>query len=444
MTKEASYRQLYSDFTAIYQRALAAVDPEQAVFSYLQEHPVPTDHYQRIFLVGAGKGAVPMARGVEKVLGNRLQAGLVVVKDGHGGQLERTRVLEASHPEPDERGVEATRRITSFMEEELTAEDLLIVLLSGGGSALLPLPVEDLTLAEKKQATSVLIRCGADIHEINAIRKHISQVKGGRLLEFSNGATVLALVLSDVVGDDFSSIASGPTSGDPSTYNDCLEILERYRIEDELPASVVSYLKAGAEGGPDAPPETPKPGDARFDKVTNALVATNFSALQAAADQASKAGYQPLILTSSLSGRTADAARFHVAIAREMLRSGNPLPPPCCIISGGETTLQVQGKGKGGRNMEFALWCIHEIRHWQEAPLLFASLGSDGTDGPTDAAGATASFATLSRARARNLSTADFLRRNDSYHFFEAVDDLIVTGPTRTNVMDLHFILVGK
>jgi len=435
--------ELRGALTTIYTAALEAADPEKAVLEHLKARPLEADRHEGIYLAGIGKAAAPMAHAVESVLGDHLRAGLIIVKDGHGGPLEKTEVLEASHPQPDARGERAARKLTRFLKGNLTPDDLLVFLISGGGSALFPLPVSDLTLEDKQRVTAVLIRCGADIHEINTIRKHLSQVKGGRLLDFTNGARVLSLVLSDVIGDEFASIASGPTAGDPTTFADCLEIVDRYGIADELPQAAVDYLRRGDSGGPNGPAETPKPGDSRFETVKNVLVANNFRALLRAADAARRAGLEPLILSSSIDGNTNDVAKAHVALAREVLSSGHPLSPPCCIISGGETTVQLRGDGKGGRNMEFVLQCAHEVRHWPDRPVLFCSLGSDGTDGPTDAAGAVASLDTLRKAREHGLDTADFLRRNDSYHFFEPLGDLIKTGPTRTNVMDLRFVLVG-
>jgi len=423
---------------------LKAVDPEQSVRRYLEDGSVDPTAYRRIWLAGFGKAGVPMARAVEEVLGDRLEGGIITVKDGHGGTLRKIRILEAAHPEPDQRGVNAAAEILEFLKRNLKPDDLLILVISGGGSALFPMPVPGLTLADKQATTSVLIRCGAAIQEINAIRKHLSEVKGGRLLEHTNGASVLSLVLSDVIGDDFSSIASGPTSGDPTTFQQCLSIIDRYGIEPDLPASVVEYLKAGASGRQDAPSETPKPGDPRFQKVRNVLVANNFCGLEAAAARASELGYTPMILSSSIAGETRDVAGVHVSIAEEVLRTGNPLPPPCCLISGGETTVKLRGDGLGGRNMEFALHCARLIRDWGDRPVLFAGLGSDGNDGPTNAAGAIAVPQTAAEAEKRGLDIDDFARRNDSYHYFQPLGDLIITGPTRTNVMDFRFILIDS
>lgn len=436
-------QQLRKALKRIYESALEAVDPEEAVLGYLNRSPRDWTRYRRILLAGIGKAGVPMARGVERGFGDLLHRGLVIVKDGHGGQLEKTEVIEASHPQPDARGVEGARRLVELLREELGPEDLLVFVVSGGGSALLPLPVASLSLEDKQEVTRVLIGCGAGIREINAIRKHLSRVKGGRLVESTNGAEVLTLILSDVVGDDFASIASGPTAGDPTTFPDCLEIIERYGIESELPQRAVDYLRRGARGGEEAPVETPKPDDPRFERVRNVLVASNYQALAAAAEAARTEGLDPLILSSSMEGDTAEVAQVHVALAREVMASGNPLAPPCCLISGGETTVRLKGDGKGGRNMEFVLCCALEVSEWTDNPVLFASLGSDGNDGPTDAAGAVAEIGTVRKARELGIEASDYLRRNDSYHFFEKLNDLIITGPTRTNVMDLRFILVG-
>ena len=436
---------LRSALEQIQSSALEAVEPEQAVSRLLNRE---NDRLQvadriyslsdrRVFLVGAGKAGVPMARAVEGVLGEKLEMGLVVVKYGHSGRLQKTTVLEGGHPEPDEGGYQATQHLLTFLRQNLQESDLLIVVISGGGSALLPAPVSAITFEEKQATTSLLLKSEATIQEINAIRKHLSRIKGGRLLDYTQGAEVMTLLLSDVVGDDPASIASGLTSADPTTFQQCVEILHRQGIEEKVPASVLEYLRSGEE-------ETPKPGDPRLGMVQNAIVGCNTQALQAAAEQARVLGFSPLILSSSMTGNTADVALLHVAVAREVLGSGHPIAPPCCIISGGETTVRISGTGKGGRNQEFALWCAREIADWSHTDVLFASLGSDGTDGPTDAAGAVASPATAQLARAKGMSIQDHLDRNDSYHFFAQLGDLIMTGPTLTNVMDLHFVLIDR
>ncbi|MFB3905623.1 MAG: glycerate kinase [Acidobacteriota bacterium] len=433
----------------IYQQALHSVDPEAAVQRFLTrqgdslrlaDRAYSLSSFRRVCAVGFGKAGVPMARAVEAVLGDQLDGGLVIVKYGHGGQLRTIQVLEAGHPEPDEAGEAGATSLLGLVNG-LSAQDLLIVLISGGGSALVPAPVPGVSLEDKKRTTALLLKCGATIHEMNCIRKHLSRIKGGRLLNHVNGATVLALMLSDVVGDDMSTIASGPTVPDPTTFTEALEILTRYRLEAEAPASVWSYLERGAAGAPEAP-ETLKPGGAERLKVQNLIVGSNFLGLQAAAEKSRELGFAPLILSSSIEGNTADVAKVHVALAREILATGNPIGRPCCLISGGETTVKVAGSGKGGRNQEFALWCAREAAGWAEKRILFASLGSDGTDGPTDAAGAVADPCSAARGQALNLSVDDHLARHDSYNFFKPLNDLIMTGPTRTNVMDFRFVLI--
>lgn len=439
---------LKSALEQIYRAALEAVDPARAVASFLRragsrltvgDQVYRLDKFRRVYLVGAGKAAVPMARAVEGVLADRLTGGLIVVQYGHGGTLQKTRVIEAGHPEPDGAGLEGARELLDFLQGKLSREDLLMVVISGGGSALLPAPAPKVPFEDKKETTSILLKCGATIEEMNTIRKHLSRIKGGRLIEHAQGARMAALLLSDVMGDDLTSIASGPTVPDPTTFADALKIIQRYRLEDRLPDSVLRYLRAGARGQRE---ETPKPGDSRFRDVQNLVVGSNIIGLRAAAARARSLGFVPLILSSSLGGDTGEVAKLHTAIAREILNTGNPISPPCCLISGGETTVRVRGTGKGGRNQEFALCCAQSIAAWKEA-VLFASLGSDGTDGPTDAAGAQASPETAQRASQKGLSIPDHLDRNDSYHFFKELGELILTGPTQTNVMDFRFVLIG-
>jgi len=434
----------------IYEHALRSVDPEAAVHRFLTregdtlslaDRTYRLSSFRRVVVAGFGKAGVPMAKAVEDLLGVRLDEGLVIVKYGHGGPLQKTRVIEAGHPEPDQAGQAGAARLLELLAG-LDAGNLLIRLISGGGSALVPAPVAGVSLEDKKKTTALLLRCGATIHELNCVRKHVSRIKGGRLLNHVNGVTVLALMLSDVVGDDMSTIASGSTVPDPTAVADALAILRHYGLGSEVPESVRSYLERGAAGDPQAP-ETLKPGEAEKLKVQNLIVGSNFLGLKAAAEKSLQLGFAPLILSSSIEGDTADVARVHVAIAREVITTGNPVARPCCLISGGETTVKVTGSGKGGRSQEFALWCARETAGWPDQSILFASVGSDGTDGPTDAAGARADPCSVSRGKALNLDVNDYLSRHDSYNFFQPLDDLIITGPTRTNVMDFRFVLIG-
>ena len=441
---------LRADVKQIYQAALTAADPYTSVLDKVTLRGdvlsvggqcYSLNRYRRVHLLGAGKASAAMARAIINLLGERLQGGVLVVRDLPDEASPQVKILQAGHPEPDERGLEASRQWIQYLEDELSAEDLLLVLLSGGASALLPAPVEPISLADKQETTRALLTCGATIHEINIIRKHLSRLKGGRLLSHT-GAAVVTLLVSDVVGDDPSTIGSGPTSPDPSTFADCLEVIRRYQITSRIPEKVLRYLQAGARSGGSS--ETLKETDPLSRRAQNCLVSSNRESLQAAAQKAAALGYQPLILSSSIQGNAADLARFYVAMVTGILATGHPLSAPCCLLSGGEATVRVKGPGKGGRNQEFALWCLHETQSWESQPVLFASLGSDGSDGPTDAAGAVVSPATRARARELQLDSGDYLHRNDSYHFFQQLNDLIITGPTGTNVMDFHFALVGR
>jgi hydroxypyruvate reductase len=293
-------------------------------------------------------------------------------------------------------------------------------------------------LAEKQQTTEILLNCGATINEINAVRKHISKTKGGRLAQAAYPATLIALILSDIIGDSLESIASGPTVPDTSTFSDCLRIIQRYEIEEKIPPAVKAFLERGAKGEVD---ETPKASNPVFQKVRNILVGSNRLALEAAKQRAQALGYETLLLSSFVEGETKTVAVVHTAMAREILATGNPVARPACVISGGETTVTIRGTGVGGRNQEFALAAAIKIDGMDRVVIL--SGGTDGTDGPTDAAGAIVDDTTLGRARAAGLDAEAFLRNNDSYHFFQSTGDLLMTGPTYTNVMDLHVMLVA-
>ncbi|HTU01579.1 MAG TPA: glycerate kinase, partial [Candidatus Sulfotelmatobacter sp.] len=363
--------------------------------------------------------------------------GVVVTKYGHVQPTKRVRIHEAGHPVPDDAGLAGAQAVLNEVRG-LEADDLIIVVVSGGGSALLPAPVPGITLAEKQALTKALLACGADIREMNTIRKHISQIKGGQLARAAAPARVLTLILSDIVGDPLDAIASGPTVPDPTTYQDALAILDKYKIRGQVPVSIVKHLEAGAAG---KITETPKPDDPLFTRVENVMVASNIQALQAAAEAARVAGLTPMILSSSIEGETRDIARMHAALGREARETGNPAPPPVCLISGGETTVTLKGRGKGGRSQEFVLAAVLDIAGLQDVVIL--SAGTDGTDGPTDAAGAVADGDTLRRAQALGLHPRAALDDNDAYPFFKHLDDLVITGPTRTNVMDVRLVLVG-
>jgi hydroxypyruvate reductase len=420
---------LRADAKAIVKAALAAADPTAAVQAALRARR-DLGRYDRIFVVGAGKAGGTMARAAVKVLGKRIFAGCVNVKDGDRAKANGIELHPCGHPVPDERGVEGARRIADLCASA-GEKDLVVCLLSGGASALTPYPAPPITLAEKQQTTQLMLASGANIHELNALRKHISLFKGGQLARLAAPAKVLSLILSDVVGDNLDVIGSGPTAPDESTFATALSVLDKYELRDRVPASVRQLLERG-EG------ETPKPGDAVFRNVENLIVGSNQKSLEAAAKAAKSLGYRTMILASTIEGETRDVARMHAAIARQIRVLGQPLRAPACVISGGETTVTLRGKGKGGRNQEFALAAAPDIAGLDDTLIL--SIGTDGTDGPTDAAGALADGNTVCRSQ---ISAEEALRSNDSYPYFKALRDLIITGSTGTNVMDLHIILVG-
>jgi hydroxypyruvate reductase len=437
---------LRQDALNIFHSALAAVDPEEAIRRHLRleagilsvgDRCYELSACERILVVGAGKAVAPMAKALEDLLGDRITAGILVVKDGHGLPLKKIRIQEAGHPVPDERGVAGTLEILKLLESA-GKRDLVICLISGGGSALLIAPSEGIRLADKQAATKNLLACGATIHEINTIRKHLSRAKGGQLARAAHPAAVLSLILSDVVGDDLDVIGSGPTVPDHSVFQDAIEILQRYEIWDRTPGSVRDRLSQGA-GGIIA--ETPKPGDPAFQCSAQVLVGSCLRALDAAAQTAAGLGYSPLILSSKVEGEAREVAKAFAAIGKEILSSHHPLKPPACLLMGGETTVTLQGEGRGGRNQEFVLAGAIALDGTER--IVFLAGGTDGTDGPTDAAGAIGDGLTIARARALGMNPFAFLKRSDSYHFFKPLNDLILTGPTRPNVMDVYMILVG-
>ncbi|MCP4134963.1 MAG: glycerate kinase [bacterium] len=435
---------------AIYKAAINAVNPEVAVRTHLtlegdklvlladgnplKEYDI--SRYERIFVVGAGKATSPMAKAVEGILGNRISSGCVCVKYGYTEELSKIEIVEASHPIPDANGVEGAKKIRAILEDA-GEKDLVISLISGGGSALLPLPPEPITLDEKRETTDLLLKSGAAINEINALRKHLSLVKGGNMAKAAHPATVINLMISDVVGDHMDVIASGPFVPDNSTFALAQGIIEKYGLSGKVPASVASHIKAGVEGGIE---ENPGKESDIFGNITNLIIASNIIALKAAKKEAEQQGYSTIILSSLIEGDTKDAACWHSRIAQEIRASSNPTTRPACVISGGETTVMVTGEGLGGRNMEFgiqAACCIEGI-----PGITMASVGTDGSDGPTDAAGAVADGDTIRKAKEKGLDIEQYIAKNDSYHFFEEIGDLIITGPTNTNVMDVRIVLV--
>lgn len=406
----------------------------------------------RIFVTGMGKASAKMAAGLERALGSRIAGGLVAVKEGHVEPLERVRLIEAGHPVPDGRSQAAAAAILGLgasLGTRLTERDLVIALVSGGGSAILCAPAPGLTLEDKIGATRLLLASGATINEVNCVRKHLSAVKGGRFAAALAPASVLALILSDVIGDDLDAIASGPTVPDPTSYADAIEIVRRYGIESKLPAPVAERLRAGAAGGPGAggpgaPSETPKAGDPAFARARTLLVGTNRLALAAAEAEARRLGYNSLVLSSRITGEAREIAMAFLGIGKDIAASDFPVAKPACVIAGGETTVTLRGDGTGGRNQEMALAFMAALGRSPKdgERLTFLSAGTDGNDGPTDAAGAAVSLGLYRSAIAAGLDPEAALANNDSNTFFKKAGGLVDTGPTNTNVCDVQVLLV--
>ncbi|HEX8874137.1 MAG TPA: glycerate kinase [Nitrosospira sp.] len=433
-TQEYARNLLLNSFHA----AIAAADPLRVVPRHLPPNP-PNDRTPgRTLVVGAGKAAASMASAVENHWqeGARQDAaldGIVLTRYGHGLPLKRIHVVEAGHPLPDEHGEQATQTILREVQK-LGSNDLMLCLLSGGGSSLLSLPVEGVSIHDLRSVTTELLRCGASIQEINTVRKHLSAVLGGRLAA-SCRAPVLALIISDVAGDDPTHIASGPCAPDPTTYSDALAVLDHYRIN--APAAVMEALLAGAHGKIG---ETPKPGGAAFNRVENRVIASARGSLLAAREYFQHEGMPAVVLSDAITGEARDVAKVLAAVVKEVRLHGQPWEPPIALISGGETTVTVRRDGRGGRNAEFLLALAIELEGMENVFAL--ACDTDGLDGTENNAGAIITPDSLSRAKRRGISAATLLAGNDAYTFFERLDDLIVTGPTRTNVNDYRAIIV--
>lgn len=449
---------LRSDARAIFRAGVARVDPRPMVRDAVSldgnaltvvggngSETWDLSEFSRILVLGFGKAGARMAQGAADALGDRLSGGLVVVKRGFAETCPGLDVLEAGHPVPDADGVAAARTLMA-VARAADEKTLVLVLVSGGGSALLCAPWEDdereLTLEDKACVTSLLLASGADIREINTVRRHLSAVKGGRLASLLHPASVATLILSDVVGDELSSIASGPTVPDLSTWADALTVVTRYGLVDKLPAAARRLLEDGVAG---LVPDTPKPGDPAFSRVRTLVIGSNRLAALAGAEEASRLGYRTLYLGSRITGEAREIARVHLGLALDMAASGAPLKPPACVISGGETTVTLRGTGRGGRNQEQALAFavgLSETNPELASRVCYLSAGTDGNDGPTDAAGGYADAMVLQAAQRAGLDPRAFLEHNDSYRFLDALGALERTGPTGTNVCDLHIVLV--
>jgi hydroxypyruvate reductase len=406
--------------------AVDAAAPERCIAGHLPPPP-----RGRTVVVGAGKASASMARALERMWPGEL-SGLVVTRYGHAVPTHRIEIIEAAHPVPDAAGEAAARRMLSLVQG-LRDDDLVICLISGGGSSLLSLPAPGLTLEHKRALNHALLRSGANIAEMNCVRKHLSAIKGGRLAAACAPAEVVTLTISDVPGDDPSVIASGPTVPDATTFADALAILDEYGITE--PRAAIEHLRRGGD-------ETPKPGDARLARARVVMIATPQRSLEAAARAASDAGVTPLILGDALEGEARQMALVQAGIARQVLRHWQPVAAPCVLLSGGEATVTVRGHGRGGRNAEFALALAIAL---DGAPGIHAiACDTDGIDGTEDNAGAIVSPDTLARAREKRLHAPSYLANNDGYSFFAALDDLVVTGPTLTNVNDFRAVLIRQ
>ncbi|MGO9136305.1 MAG: glycerate kinase [Syntrophales bacterium] len=426
----------------IFHAVLTAIDPYGLIKERIEKirSIYREGNYRKLYLISFGKAAYPMTKAVSDFADDLLTKGILITKYGHvpeGGVSGKIEVYEAAHPVPDLQGVLATERAIGLLEKADSAT-LVVCLISGGGSALLVAPHKDISLAEKQEITQLLLKVGANIHELNTVRKHLSRIKGGRLAEIAYPARVLSLILSDVIGDPLDVIASGPTSPDQTTFQDALKVIKRYDLKDKIPEKACLILVRGAAG---EIAETPKDGNHVFARVQNVIIGSNKKAIEMAKSEAKGQGYQSKVISADLQGEARDAAAWlaHMAIeARQGLAGGSQ--QKICLISGGETTVTVRGNGLGGRNTELALAFAEEIKGIKGITLL--SAGTDGTDGPTDAAGAIVDGFTIEKAEAAGISPGDYLKNNDSYNFFKAAGGLFITGPTGTNVMDLQIILL--
>ncbi len=441
-----------NDVRSIFFKALERVDPYSMI-----RHAVKIDGdiltidsaqgmlredlkpYRKIVVLGMGKASSKMARAVEEIFKERITAGAVITKYGQAEDLELVRVLEAGHPIPDEGSIRSAQTLFT-LATEADENTLIITLVSGGGSALFSLPREGISLADLEKTTWALLECGATIREINSIRKHISRIKGGQFARIAYPARMISLILSDVVGDRLDTIASGITAPDDTTYAQAMRTIERYAIRDWLPRSVISLIESGRDG---SVPETPKRGDPVFEKVTNVILGNNALACRAARDYAESLGYHAYFITSSLTGEAREVAKLFSALAKDMLHNDSDFSRPALIVAGGETTVTVRGKGLGGRNQEMALsFLIDFLENASMDRVCFLSAGTDGNDGPTDAAGVIVDPFVYRAAVESGLDAGEYLTENNSYGFFEKTGGLFRTGPTNTNVCDIQLLAV--
>jgi glycerate-2-kinase len=426
--------------------AINSVKPSQLIKNQISlngnilkivEQQIDLSQFENIYIVGAGKASAFMAQSLEEILQNKVTSGAVVVKYDHGAPCQKIKIFEGGHPIIDENSLAGTDQILNLVQ--LASEkDLVICVISGGGSALLEKLPEGISLTDLQRTFKLLLECGAAIEEINTVRKHLSLVKGGQLARAIAPATCLTLIISDVIGDPVESIASGPTAADPTKFQNTWQVIKKYQLTNQLPEALKNYLQKGGEG---KIPETLKPGDPIFNKTQNIVLGNNFLSLETAQRAAIELGYNSLILTSQIQGEAREIGKATAGIVTEILASGHPIQRPASLLIGGETTVTIRGDGKGGRNQELVLSALLSLKNVTN-PYILISCGTDGTDGPTDAAGGIISNETWEKAKNLNLKPQEFLDRNDAYHFLEKVDGLIKIGPTGTNVMDIIFALI--
>ena len=437
-----SGRRLREDARACLEAAVGAVDPTLLVTEVFEQHPETVPDTDPVHVVAVGKAAVAMARAACEILGRRVAGGVVIAPTDTEmralGKLGNLHAIRGGHPIPTD-GSERGARAVAQLANELGEDDFLLCLISGGGSALMTLPPSGVSLRDVRETTDMLLRAGATIDELNCVRKHLDRLKGGRLAQIATPARVLALLLSDVLGDRPDVIASGPLSPDPTKFSDALAVVDRHRVRDRIPASALVYLECGTRG---EVPESPGPEAPFFADVDVRIVGSNRVAAQAALQEAERRGYRTRLLTTTLSGEASEVGRMLAARGLEIRDGRGPFTPPACLIASGETTVNVRGAGKGGRNQELVLGAALALQG--QGPLLIASMGTDGIDGASHAAGAFADQTTIARAEAVGLDATAALTANDSTPFFEALDDLIVTGPTGTNVMDVQVVLIPE
>ncbi len=430
-----------------FDKAIMAADAYKAVSSrfsndeiFFGTSSIDLTSFRRTFVIGAGKAGSMMAKAVEDRIGDKIEGGFVNVpaKTEKAVKLSKIKLNSAGHPIPDEGSLNGAREILKIAEKAGEG-DLVLTLISGGGSALMEYPMEGITLEDLKEMNRLLVLSGADIREINSVRKHVSQIKGGRLARAAYPATVVSLIISDVIGDPLDTIASGPTAPDETTFEDAWEVLENYSLLDKMPESIIKVIKDGLDG---KIPETPKPGDEIFERVVNIIVANNIKAVQAAERALTEMGYNTVVLGSRAQGEARHIGKFLAGLASSILEDGLPVPPPAAVILGGETTVTVTGNGIGGRNQELVLGAVRAVAGLNGVAL--GSIGTDGVDGISDAAGAICDGHTLERALEEGLKPETFLKNNDSHTFFSWLGDTIITGPTLTNVMDVMGLVVQE